>query len=83
MSVENDVRDHLIEQHRWRGRREELTDDYPLIEGGVVDSMGIFQLVSMIESRYGVEVDDEELVRDNFETLRAIARLVGSKVDAS
>ena len=81
MNVEDDVRDYLVKESRWRKPREELLSDYPLIENTVIDSLGIFQLVGMIEDHYGVEVEDEELVRENFNTLSAIARLVESKVN--
>lgn len=83
MNVQADVREFLVGELGWSGERELLTDDYALIANGVLDSMGIFQLVSMIEDRYGVEVEDEELVPENFQTLAAVARLVGSKTSSA
>jgi acyl carrier protein len=56
-----------------------LTDDYPLIERGVVDSMGILNIVSFIEREYGIEVQDEELVQGNFGTISSMARLIDAK----
>jgi acyl carrier protein len=56
-----------------------LADDAPLIEGGVIDSMGIFELVSFVEREFGVQIADEELVLDNFRTIGTIARLIDSK----
>lgn len=56
-----------------------LADDFPLIENGVIDSLGILEVVQFIEREFGVEVADEDLVLDNFGTLDSIARLVGSK----
>ena len=41
--------------------------------------MGIFQVVSFLEAEYGIEIDDEDLVPDNFGTIEGIARLVESK----
>ena len=45
----------------------------------MLDSMGIFDLVTHLEQRYGVVIFDEELVPENFGTVAAIARLVESK----
>lgn len=56
-----------------------LTNDFPLIENGLIDSLGILEVVQFIEREFGVEVADEDLVLDNFGTLDSIARLVSSK----
>ena len=79
MSIENKLRSFIVEELRWNGRGAELTDDYPLIERGVVDSLGIFSIVSFVESEFGIEVLDEDLVPENFGSIAGIASLVGSK----
>lgn len=58
---------------------EELTDDLPLIRERVIDSLGIFQLVAFIESEFGVEIDDDEVVLENFETIAALVDFIESK----
>jgi len=73
------LRTFIVKELSFDGSPEELTDDYPLIDRGVLDSLGIFQVVSFIEGELGVEIQDEELVRDNFGTLRDIGALVESK----
>jgi acyl carrier protein len=77
--IENALRVFILEDLNWNGRPQELTDDYPLIDRHVVDSMGLFQLVSFLESEFGVEILEEELVPANFGTIRDIAKLVDSK----
>jgi acyl carrier protein len=47
-----------------------------LIEGGILDSMGLMQVVGFIEERTGVKVPDDEVAPDNFETVVAIESLV-------
>jgi len=49
----------------------------------VLDSMGIFELVTHLEQRFGVEIFDEELLPENFGTVASIARLVESKQRAA
>ncbi len=73
------LRTFIVEELSWEGSASDLTEDFPLLERGALDSLGIFQLVSFIEGEFGVEVRDEELVRENFGTLRDIARLVDDK----
>jgi acyl carrier protein len=57
----------------------ELTDDLPLIAEHVVDSLGIFQLVSFVEDEFDVEVGDDEVVLENFATIAALADFVERK----
>ena len=51
-----------------------------LLEEEIIDSLGIFTLVSFIEDSFGVSVEPEEVNLDNFETVEAIAALVNGKM---
>ena len=77
------LRDFVIRELHWNGSGKVLTEEYPLIENHVVDSLGLFSLVSFVEEQFGVEVKDEELVPENFGTLGSIARLIETKRRAS
>jgi acyl carrier protein len=57
---------------------EELPVDFALIENGVLDSLGLQQLVSFLEREFDIELDDDDLVPENFETIGAIAKLIES-----
>jgi acyl carrier protein len=56
-----------------------ITADEDLIKRGVVDSLGVQQLVEFCESRYGIRVSDADLVPANFQTLRQLANYVERK----
>lgn len=79
--IEEKVRRFIIEELTWEGSAQELTDDYPLIDRHVIDSMGMFHLVAFIESEFSVEVPDEELVPENFGSIEDIARYVRRRED--
>lgn len=80
--IENAIRQFITDELDHKGSNPGLTDDYPLLERGVLDSLGLFQLVGYLESEFGVEVEDEELVPQHFGTIRDIAQLVQSKRSA-
>jgi acyl carrier protein len=44
-----------------------------------IDSLGLIRLVSFMESDCGIRVEDEELVAENFATLRSLSDLVATK----
>jgi len=82
VTTTDQIRSFIGDELVWDGEREELTDDLPLLERHVLDSMGIFNLVSFIESEFGVEVLEEELVPQHFGSIRAIAELIEAKRSA-
>lgn len=57
----------------------ELSDDYPLIEKGVLTSLQTVELVMFVEERFEVTVEDDEVNEENFATLGDIAVLVENK----
>jgi len=77
--VENQIREYISQELASDRIDGQMTDDYPLLERQVLDSMGMFQLVAYLEGEFGVEIEDEELVPANFSTINDIARLVESK----
>jgi acyl carrier protein len=77
------LRDFIVEDLSWDGDPEILTAQYPLILNGVVDSLGIFQIVTMLEDDYDLQIEDAELVAENFQTLGAMNDLIQSKVAAA
>jgi acyl carrier protein len=53
-----------------------FTDDESLMETGVIDSLGIFRLVSFLEEDLRVRVSDEEINADTLKSVNTIEELV-------
>jgi acyl carrier protein len=64
-----------------RGQDEGLRDDTPLLELGVVDSMGIVLLTRFLEKELRIVVPPEDLTADNFANIEALARLVVTRTN--
>jgi acyl carrier protein len=77
MTIEERLRDFIADEISGDVDSDQLTDDYPLRD--IVDSLGLFEVVSFVESEFGVEIDNEELVPTNFDTIGRIADLVKAK----
>ena len=50
-----------------------------LLNSGIIDSLGTLEVVQFLEQEFGVQVTDEEMVADHFESISAIAQFVTSK----
>ena len=57
-----------------------LTDTTDLIGDGLLTSLQTVELVTYLDERFGIEVDDEEFVEENFRSVDTIAQLVESKL---
>jgi acyl carrier protein len=79
MTTEQKIRQFIVEELNWDGTPDELGDDYPLLDGGAVDSLGIFQIISWLESDFAVDIQDEDIVPENFGTINDIASFIASK----
>ena len=56
-----------------------LFDDESLMENGVVDSLGIFRLVSFLEEDLRVRVSDDEINAETLKSVNTIEELVVRK----
>ena len=66
MDIKGAVKEYILEEFVPEGDIE-VEDDTNLLEEEVVDSLGIFTLVSFIEKKFDVSIDAEEVNLDNFE----------------
>jgi acyl carrier protein len=56
-----------------------FTDQESLLENGVIDSLGIFRVVSFLEDTFRVRVGDMEINGENLKNVETIEQLVLSK----
>jgi acyl carrier protein len=54
----------------------ELGDDDDLLEGGVIDSLGLLKVIAWLEDRYGINTDDVDLDPESFQSVAAIEAFV-------
>lgn len=77
--LKTEIRDFIVENFLFGEGGDSLTDGQSLVEAGLIDSLGVAELVAFIESRYGVVAADEELVPDNFDSIERVASFVELK----
>jgi acyl carrier protein len=80
MNVHETVRNFILSELRFSGTADDLTDDFQLLENEVLDSMGLYELITFLENTFGITIDDDEILPDNFSTIGCIALLVEAKV---
>jgi acyl carrier protein len=76
------LRGYIAENFLYARPNYVVGEDEHLMERGVVDSMGMVELITFLQDQFGVEPADDEITEDNFATLRRITAFVRSKRDA-
>ena len=79
MSVAADVEAFIVEEITLGRGIQTIAEDDDLLAGGIIDSLGVTQLIAFLEERFGIRVTDEELTPANFRTLAAIEAFVACK----
>ena len=74
------VKEYILSEFLPGEDPETLSDDSPLITGGILDSIKIMKLVIFLEETHGVEFQAHEIAADYLDTLESIARVVQSKI---
>lgn len=57
-----------------------VAPDTDIIGQGLVDSLGIFKLIAFVEETFAVTIEPDEVLLENFQTLRALRNLIVTKL---
>ena len=68
------IREYVLENFLYMRPGYELADTDSLLGHGIIDSMGVMELVTLIQGEFGVKVQEADITEENFGTLEAIAR---------
>ena len=80
LSVPARVRRFIEENFLFRSDVSALSDDASLLEGGIMDSTGILELVAFLESEFPISMSDAEIVPENLDSIASIAAYVQRKL---
>jgi len=82
-----EIREHLkriiLETNTDLNEGQDLSDDTTLAgKGAAIDSVALLETVLRIENEFGILLDDDSLMMQNFQTIDALAELIQSKLTA-
>lgn len=69
----------FIKENFLFGGDDSFSDDDSFLELGIVDSTGVLELITHLESTYGVIVEDTELLPENLDSIANLQRFITSK----
>lgn len=79
MNNEEIIKKFIVEEIISDNNIANLGHDDSLIEAGVIDSLGIMKLLVFLNEKFSINIEDEEVIPENFETIQAITSMIESK----
>ena len=79
MAIKEQIRQYVAENSMFSDNSYQLPDDASLLEQGILDSTGVLELVMFVEKQFGISVKDDEIVRDNFDSVASLAAYINRK----
>ena len=56
-------------------------DEDPLLKNGLIDSLGILEVVAFVEKQFGIIVSDDDLLPENFDSIHSLTKFVQQKTN--
>ena len=75
------LRQFIVDNFLFGKEDAPLANSDSLLEQGIIDSTGVLELVGFLEQKYGITVQDEELVPENLDSIDRLIRFVSHKVE--
>jgi acyl carrier protein len=80
-AIEKDVRRFITDNFPLGGSGQELAGSDSLLEVGVIDSVGVLELIEHLESTYELQIPDADVLPENLDSIDAIGRYVAQRLD--
>jgi acyl carrier protein len=80
MKIKESIKNYIVSELVADQEHNSLLDNDQLIESGIIDSLGIMKLIGFLEDNLSVQIDDMELIPENFSSINTIASLVEKKL---
>jgi len=79
MTIAVRIRDFIRENFLF-GAHDQLRDADSLLDAGVIDSTGAMELVTFLETEFGLTLSDRDLVPENLDSVAAMSAFVTRKL---
>jgi len=83
MEIEAPIRQFIASQLLYSSEGFTHSDDASLLREGIIDSLGVVELVEFLQSKFGVKVEQAEVRPDNFDSVAKMAAYVRRKTGAA
>ncbi len=73
--IKEKIRAFMIENFLF-GEDTDLKDDTSFLEEGIIDSTGVLELIEFLEEEFNIQIDDEDLIPENLDSLNNLEQFI-------
>lgn len=77
--IKGAIRQYILQNFLMGDMGVQLKDDQSFLDHHIIDSTGFIELVTFLESTWNIQIQDEEMIPENLDSLDCIERFVRSK----
>ena len=74
--LKNSIKEFIMTEVNPDLHLERIDDEEPLIDSGIVDSLGVLKILAFLDEKFGVDLSSEEIKLENFRNVQSICNLV-------
>lgn len=78
-SIEELIRTYIAQNILFSSNGFPYPDDASFLENGIVDSMNVLEIVMFVEEKFGIKVEDAEIIPENFDSVTQLASYIRKK----
>ncbi len=79
MSEREQIRNFIYENFLFKDYTRTLSDHESFLEGGIIDSTGVLELVTFVEETFNIKISDDELVPENLDSVGQLDQFIHQK----
>jgi acyl carrier protein len=83
MKIEAQIREYVSQNILFGDDTIEYGDDDSFLEEGIIDSVGIMELMLFVEQRFGITISDNEVTPENFDSVNKLSTYIRFKTNSS
>lgn len=80
LQIEERIRDFIACNLLYSETGFTYADDTSFLQEGIIDSLGVLELVEFVQKSFGVKVNQAEVTRGNFDSVATLAAFVRGKL---
>ena len=65
------------------GEDSDLNGDTSFLEEGIIDSTGVLELIEFLEEEFEIEIDDEDMIPENLDSLNNLEKFIAKLLKTS
>jgi acyl carrier protein len=79
MTIETQIKDYIAKNLLFSDNGFQYPDDVSFLDEGIVDSVGVMELVAFVEDKFKLKIDDMDVTPDNFDSVTKLAAFIRRK----